>query len=128
MSERLLDARGVTVRFGGLTAVDGVDAAFHVAHLLAVPGLDVVAAQKAAGAGGVLAPRRDGTLHDRVVGDEPVLPRVDVGRRQIRAQALIAIQHLLHQQAGALLGVGGAGGTGIVGTESHADHPTDGRA
>lgn len=38
MAERLLDARGVTVRFGGLTAVDQVDATFHAGELVGIIG------------------------------------------------------------------------------------------
>ncbi|MCJ0765619.1 ABC transporter ATP-binding protein [Variovorax terrae] len=38
MAELLLQARGVTVRFGGLTAVDGVDAAFHAGELVGIIG------------------------------------------------------------------------------------------
>ena len=38
MAELLLDARGITVRFGGLTAVDGVDATFHAGELVGIIG------------------------------------------------------------------------------------------
>lgn len=38
MSECLLEAVEVTVRFGGLTAVDGVDAAFHSGELVGIIG------------------------------------------------------------------------------------------
>lgn len=38
MAECLLEARGVTVRFGGLTAVDQVDASFHAGELVGIIG------------------------------------------------------------------------------------------
>ncbi|PZP98960.1 MAG: ABC transporter ATP-binding protein [Variovorax paradoxus] len=38
MAERLLEARAVTVRFGGLTAVDAVDAAFDAGELVGIIG------------------------------------------------------------------------------------------
>ena len=38
MAERLLEARGLTVRFGGLTAVDAVDAAFDAGELVGIIG------------------------------------------------------------------------------------------
>lgn len=38
MAELLLDARGITVRFGGLTAVDGVSAAFYPGELVGIIG------------------------------------------------------------------------------------------
>jgi len=38
MAEPLLEARAVTVRFGGLTAVDAVDAQFHAGELVGIIG------------------------------------------------------------------------------------------
>lgn len=38
MAELLLEARGVTVRFGGLVAVDQVDACFHAGELVGIIG------------------------------------------------------------------------------------------
>ncbi len=38
MSELFLDARAITVRFGGLTAVDAVSAAFHAGELVGIIG------------------------------------------------------------------------------------------
>ena len=38
MTERLLEARGLTVRFGGLTAVDAVDAVFDAGELVGIIG------------------------------------------------------------------------------------------
>jgi len=38
MAERLLQARGLTVRFGGLTAVDAVDATFDAGELVGIIG------------------------------------------------------------------------------------------
>ena len=38
MADLLLDARGITVCFGGLTAVDGVDATFHSGELVGIIG------------------------------------------------------------------------------------------